>query len=135
MRRLAQHPQLRLITEISIAPLITVVLVLLFAFMLVGPLLREGGTASPAIAADKKNDAPKTIAHLVLGKNKTISLEGREVAVVDLKDRLEHLVKEQPGVGVLVQMDHDLPVQVLVDVMDVLRQAGVEKTSVATLEK
>ncbi|MDB6073804.1 MAG: exbD [Verrucomicrobiaceae bacterium] len=133
---MARHPQLRLITEISIAPLITVVLVLLFAFMMVGPLLHEGAAVAAPVTADKKqNAAPQTTAHLVLGENKTISLEGREVAVVDLKDRLARLVKENPGVGVVVQMNRDLPVQVLVDLMNVLREAGVERTSVATVEK
>lgn len=132
MRRLTRQPQLRLITELSITPLITVVLILLFVFILAGPLLRE--TASvPAPAA--RGNAPASTARLVLDKSGTIVLEGRPVLLASLKDQLTALVKDKPGTGVVVQMDKDLPVQVLVDLMDVLRQAGVQKTAVTTLEK
>lgn len=132
MRRLTRQPQLRLITELSITPLITVVLILLFVFILAGPLLRET-TSVPAPAA--RGSTPASTARLVLDKSGTIVLEGRPVLLASLKGQLTALVKDKPGTGVVVQMDKDLPVQVLVDLMDVLRQAGVQKTAVTTLEK
>jgi len=128
---MAQHSQLRLITELNITPLITVVLVLLFVFMLAGPLLHDGAVPVP----EKTSTPPSSIARLVLDKSGTIALDGRPVLLANLKDQLASLVKDKPGTGVLVQMDRELPVQVLVDLMDVLRLAGVQKTAVATLEK
>ena len=135
MQRWTQRHQLRLITELSITPLLSLVLVLLLVFMVAGPLIQEGAALRPSSASSKANASPKTIATLKLGTDKTITLDGRPVPVADLQSQVASLIKDRPDTGVLVQIDRDLPVQVLVDLMETLRQAGVQKTSVATLTK
>ena len=55
--------------------------------------------------------------------------------LADLKKAVENVVKEKQGTGVLVQMHRDLPVRSLVELMEILRQAGVQKTAVTTVEK
>ena len=136
MQRWTQRHQLRLITELSITPLLALVLVLLLVFMVTGPLIQEGAALRPSSTASKPGaTSPKTIATLKLGTDKMITLDGHAVPVADLQNQLASLIKDQPDTGVLVQIDRDLPVQVLVDLMETLRQAGVQKTSVATLTK
>ncbi|MDB6138635.1 MAG: biopolymer transporter ExbD [Verrucomicrobiaceae bacterium] len=135
MHRWTQRPQLRLITELSITPFLTVVLMLLLVFMLAGPLLHESATDARPGTSDHKNEPPATTALLVLDKSGTISLDGEKVPLANLKDHLASRVKDQPGLGVQVQLDRDLPVQVLVELMDVLKQAGVQKTAITTVGK
>ncbi len=138
MQRRSNLRQLRLITEISMTPLVNLLLVLLLLllFLLAGPLVQGGRTTSLPDAGGRNAEAPpEAVAKLAVGKDQSLSLDGRPVAPADLKGTLNQVLKDRPGTGVLVQVHRELPSQVLVDLMDTLRQAGVQKTAVTTLEK
>ena len=133
MKRWSQHRhELRLIHEISITPLLDVVLVLLFVFMLAAPLLQNSGTLRLPSAQAGGEPAPKDVVSLAVDASQTLHLSGKALPRSELRGELVRLQQERPGLGVLVQMHRDLPVQVLVDLMDTLREAGVQRTAVAT---
>ena len=125
MRRRSQRHELRLITELSLTPLLGLFTILFLVFLLVLPLSKESA-ASPG---------PSTVAHLSIDKAGTMALEGRKTSREALKDELAGMLKTHPGTGVMVQVDRDLPAQQLLDLMAVLRHAGVQKTAVTTTEK
>ncbi len=134
MRRQSNRHQLRLITEISITPLLDLVLVLLFVFMLAAPLMKDGGSIMvPTSSASPVPNGPRDVVTLALDKSQSLTLDGRSVAMNDLGQELANIVKTRPQAGVLVQIYRDLPVQELVTLMDVLNTAGIAKTSIATL--
>jgi biopolymer transport protein TolR len=134
MQRWSHHRhQLRLIHEISITPLLDVVLVLLFVFMLAAPLLHDARALQlPFAGGAAVGAAPKDVITLSVDASQTIRLSGRAVPMSALGGELTAIVRERPGLGVLVQIHRDLPVQMLVNLMAVLKEAGVQKTSVAT---
>jgi biopolymer transport protein TolR len=131
MRRSLQKHQLRLISEISVTPLLDVVLVLLLVFMVAAPLLKQGGKIDLPTAA-VRSETPKHVVTLTLDQTAAMTLDGRAVDSASLAANLQELVATDPGIGVLVQTDRNLPVQSLVDVMEALRGSGVTRTSVAT---
>jgi biopolymer transport protein ExbD len=61
-----------------------------------------------------------------------ITLETEPVPEGALPAALAGLRAQRPDVAVRVEMHRDLPVQSLVDIMDDLREAGIEKTAVVT---
>ncbi len=132
MQRWTHRYQLRLINEISITPLLDVVLVLLFAFMLTAPLLQSDGALKLPSAPAANAPVPKDIIPLTVDADQTFKLDGKVVAQADLQHALQTLSGDHPDLGVVVNIHRDLPVQLLVEVMDALRQAGIRKTSVAT---
>jgi biopolymer transport protein ExbD len=133
MQRLSHKYQLRLINEISITPLLDVVLVLLFVFMLAAPLWNGDGELKLPSAGGAKSELPNEVVPLTIDSTQTLRLNDKPVAQADLVKELKALVHDKPAAGVLVKIHRDLPVQFLVDVMDSLRQADVRKTAVATL--
>jgi biopolymer transport protein TolR len=137
MQRWSQHRhQLRLIHEISITPLLDVVLVLLFVFMLAAPLLQDARSLQLPFSGDGASGAaPKDVVTLAIDASQNVSLSGRKIPFSSLGSELQALVRERPKLGVLVQIHRDLPVQLLVDVMGTLKIAGVQKTSVATADR
>jgi hypothetical protein len=138
MKRWSHRHQLRLINEISVTPLLDVVLVLMLVFMLTAPLLNDGTKGAlvlPLASSPTKPPAPKSVATLSMDKDQTVRLEGKPLAVADLSAELINLARARPETGVLVQMHRDLPVQALVELMDKLRAAGISRTAVATSSK
>ena len=133
MQRLSHKYQLRLINEISITPLLDVVLVLLFVFMLTAPLWDGDGELQLPSSSNAKGDLPSEVVPLTIDSTQTLRLNEKPVAQADLVQALKTLVHDKPGAGVLVKIHRELPVQFLVEVMDALRQAEVRKTAVATL--
>ena len=65
-------------------------------------------------------------------KDMSVTLDGAMLARVDLPFALKHFAAKHPEVGIEVRMHRDLSVQHLVEIMDMLNQAGIKKTAVAT---
>lgn len=135
MKRRSPPRQLRLITEISITPLMDLVLVLLFVFVLAAPLLMADrpwlpeAVATPVAAA---TPPPAERMTLTVNRDLSVTLNGAMLARANLPVSLKHLAERQPGVGVEVRIHRDLPVQHLLDTMDMLEKAGIQKTAVTT---
>lgn len=137
MKRHSNRHQLRLITEISLTPLMDLVLVLLFVFLLAAPLLKADKTmlsakAPTPPAAPASAPAPAEIITLQVNSDQSVTLNGAMLARADLPVSLKQLAQRKPGIGIEVRMHRDLPVQQLVETMHLLEAAGIQKTAVTT---
>lgn len=138
MKRHSNRHQLRLITEISITPMLDLVLVLLFVFLLAAPLLKADKvmpktTAAPApapVATVVTPPAEKMT--LAVNRDLSVTLNGAMLARTDLPVSLKHLSITHPGLGIEVRIHRDLPVQHLVETMQMLDKAGIRKTALTT---
>ena len=135
MKRHSNRHQLRLITEISITPLMDLVLILLFVFLLAAPLLKADKDMLAAIAPPPPPTsvpAPTETITLLVNSDQSVTLNGARLARADLPVSLKQLAQRKPGIGVEVRMHRDLPVQQLVETMQMLEAAGIQKTAVTT---
>ncbi|WP_397383070.1 ExbD/TolR family protein [Prosthecobacter sp.] len=137
MKRHSNRHQLRLITEISLTPLMDLVLVLLFVFLLAAPLLKADKTMLTATAptpppAPTSAPAPTETITLRVNSDQSVTLNGAMLARADLPVSLKQLAQRNPGIGIEVRMHRDLPVQQLVETMQLLETAGIQKTAVTT---
>jgi biopolymer transport protein ExbD len=133
MKRHSNRHQLRLITEISITPLLDLVLVLLFVFLLAAPLLKADKSPPPAPPQPAASPpAPASIMTLMVHRDLSVTLNGAMLARTDLPASLKQLAEGRPGLGIEVKIHRDLPVQQLVETMRMLETAGIQKTAVST---
>ena len=136
MKRHSNRHQLRLITEISLTPLMDLVLVLLFVFLLAAPLLKADKglltTPAPTSPPTAGVSAPAEMMTLLVNNDQSVTLNGAMMARADLPVSLKQLVQRKPGIGIEVRMHRDLPVQQLVETMQLLEAAGIQKTAVTT---
>lgn len=137
MKRHSNRHQLRLITEISLTPLMDLVLVLLFVFLLAAPLLKaDKDTLAAAVPAPPpvpvSATAPTETMTLQMNGDQSVTLNGAQLARADLPVSLKQLAQRKPGIGIEVRMHRDLPVQQLVETMQLLETAGIQKTAVTT---
>lgn len=133
MKRISNQRQLRLISEINLTPLLDLVLVLMFVFMLAAPLLKRDKMLVPAPPAPQLGeDPPKSSVRLFVHKDQSVTLDGAMLARADLPSALKQLISQRPGAGVEVRMHRHLSVTQLVEIMDMLKAAGIRKTAVTT---
>ena len=133
MKRHSNRHQLRLITEINITPMMDLVMVLLFVFLLAVPLLKAAKSMpAPATPPATAALAPAETLTLTVYRDLSVTLDGAMLARTDLPASLKQFAERKPGLGVEVRMHRDLPVQHLVETMQMLEVAGIEKTAVTT---
>jgi len=119
-------------SEINVTPLVDVMLVLLIIFMVTTPLMEQG----------VKVDLPKTKAQsmtsqeqkliLTVTKERKIYLGKTEIPEKDLLAKLKANDRVKKEREVYLHADQALPYGVVVNVMGVLKQAGVETLGMIT---
>jgi biopolymer transport protein TolR len=122
--------------QINVTPLIDVLLVLIIVFMVVVSMSKEKGLKvqipQPANEQQKSNDDPeRTIVIQVTwsGKNEPPVLKTNQETVKweGLEARLRDIYKQRAERIAFVKGDADIDFQYVADVIDMARDAGVER--------
>lgn len=136
MRKGQHHGQLKWITEISVTPLMDLVFILLFAFMVALPLVSRTDrlltAPTPVRPATSALTAPTPDHTLTLTLSLTGSFfsDGIEYSMEKLQPQLLEAVRNRPTLGVILEMPPELPVTQLLEPMAVLQKAGVQSTAI-----
>ena len=133
-----QRIRKRPMSEINVVPYIDVMLVLLIIFMITAPLLTQGvkvdlpqAVSRPLEASDKEPvivniDAAGNF-YINYGEN-----QDQPIPAGDLVNRVNALLKYQPGIPVLVGGDQAVPYGRVVELMSLLQGAGVPSVGMIT---
>ena len=119
------------LSEINIIPLVDVILVLLLIFMLTAPLMHRGIDVNLPRSAGKPTAVEERMV-LTLTKDQTVFLNDKPVPVSQLDARLRDLMKDRSDKTLYLKADQGLQYGFVVETMDRLRRAGVEKLGMVT---
>jgi len=116
-----------MISSINITPLVDIFLVLLIIFMITSSVIdqREIALQVPK-AANAGAQAPKA-SGLIVDKDGNTYLDGQKLDTASIAAVLRGAVARDPDHQVLIGADRDLKYQSVVDVIDLVRGAGVTK--------
>jgi len=131
MKRLSSLHLPRVITEISVTPLLDLMLVLLLAVIVLVPVLQK---EAQDVASGRKVLIPEKDqrVELQVGDDLQLKLGGQLIEQQMLIPDLTRRVSSQPELGVVVRIPVTLSAPRLLQIMEALRSAGVKHTSVTT---
>jgi len=123
--------QRRFMAEINVIPLVDVVLVLLVIFMVTAPMLYRGMDINlPKSATNTIKPEMRTV--LTIEKDQRLYLDKDPVGVAQLEQKLKNLKHEHADVSLYLRADREVPYGVVVQVMDGVKKAGIEKIGMVT---
>jgi biopolymer transport protein ExbD len=129
MKRFSQRSGHTAMAELNVTPLLDLAFVLLIIFIITTPLLESN--IAVQLPVGSKNDSapvdPKSIRTVTIDRNGQVYLESKPIELPVLEQELTAFHQETPDAAVVVRADRTLHVQQLVDVMDVLQHAKIDK--------
>ncbi len=121
----------RFLAEINVIPLVDVVLVLLVIFMVTAPMLYRGiDIKLPTSATNTIKPEMRVV--LTIEKDQRLYLDKDAVSVAQLERRLKSLKEQNTDVSVYLRADREVPYGIVVQVMDGVKRAGIEKLGMVT---
>jgi biopolymer transport protein TolR len=125
----------RTINEINMVPFIDVMLVLLIIFMVTAPLIAPSVIELPSVARAPK--APDQVIQVLIRKDEGIDVKLDEktmsVPLVDLASTISQAQAGRPqgSSAVVIAADKNVKYEVVVNVMDRLQRAGVQRVGLS----
>jgi biopolymer transport protein ExbD len=121
------------LSELNITPLLDLVFVLLVIFIITTPQMMNNleMTLPSGKPPPPQKEKPK-INHIVVDAKGQTFLNNTAVTVPELKNKLQQLKAEDPGVSVVVKGADEVDYQNMINVLDVLQQLDITKVGLAT---
>ncbi|MDF1565424.1 MAG: protein TolR [Deltaproteobacteria bacterium] len=122
----------RAMSDINVTPLVDVMLVLLIIFMVTAPLIVQGVKVDlpEARAQAMEEDDPPLI--LTVNEEQKVFIGEVEIPLEELELKLKANARVQKDKEVYLHADRKLPYGVVVEVMAIMKRAGVENLGMIT---
>lgn len=117
------------ITGINVTPLVDIILVVLIIFMATAPVLHRRAIKVDVPAAAHQEQADIEALEILYNVKREIYLSGRKMGRQELGETLAQLHKANPNLRVMVVGDRQVPYGAMVELLDVVRGAGIRKVS------
>lgn len=120
-----------IIREINIVPLIDLVLTVLFFYMVVSPMMSRGLDVNlPRSASNTIKPEERVV--LTVTKDQALFVENERVEAGRLEGILRNIRKQKPQINVYLRADKDAPYGAVVQVMDSVKRAGIDRLGMVT---
>src|SRR5512137_28562 len=120
-----------IIRELNLVPLIDVLLVVLFFYMIISPMMSRGLDVNlPKSEATTIKSEDRIV--ITVTRAQEVFVEKERVDVAKLGAVLSSIRKGKPQVNVYLRADRSAPYGAVVQVMDVVKRAGIDRLGMVT---
>jgi biopolymer transport protein TolR len=119
------------LAEINIVPLVDVVLVLLLIFMLTAPMMYRGIDVNLPRASAKPTAVEERLV-LTVTKERTLFLNDKRIGPGGLEGALRDAFRTRTDKTLYLKADAGLSYGTVVETMDMVRRAGIERLGMVT---
>ena len=120
--------------ELNVTPLVDVVFLLLIFFMLASIFIEPEAVDLMLEGGESATEAPAESLEVQVTTDGTIRLNGLRLSLGQLSTEIAARIKGDQERSVTIKADAEVPVQVLVEIMDQVQSAGVDNLRLATPE-
>jgi biopolymer transport protein TolR len=120
-----------IIRELNLVPLIDVLLVVLFFYMILSPMMSRGLDVNlPKSEANTVKPEDRIV--LTVTRNQELFVEKERVDISRLRNVLDAVRKSKPLINVYLRADKEAPYGAVVQVMDIVKRAGIDRLGMVT---
>lgn len=121
------------VSEVNLTPMLDVVFIMLIFFIVTTSFIKESGVEIERPVSSTASPRPDAQVMVALTAQGAVWVDGEAVDAHRVGERVAELVRGKGGgeSGVVIQADRESTTGLLVEVMDRIRQAGVEDMAVA----
>ena len=131
MRRFSSKQNLQALAELNVTPLIDLAFTLLIIFMITTPLIENRlDLIVPTSESAKTAVDIKDVNLISIDRAGIINLNEQPISAEALTAELSNLLHINPNTAVVVRADRSLSVQVLISLMDAIKEAGITKIGI-----
>lgn len=137
MRKLRKQPTYHSLSDINVANLVDVVLVLLIIFMISAPLLQSGIEVDLPQTTTKDSDFSEgMLVTINEGGALFFSVDGRDLFInpKDFQDRLKEIGEQKGYSAVYLRADKDVPYGEVVNIVGEIKKAGFTNLGLVTAQ-
>jgi biopolymer transport protein TolR len=123
------------LSEINVVPLVDVMLVLLVIFMVTAPMMQQGLTVNLPQSRRASAVTSQPIYVTIpadFGATRVVQIGSDDVRVDILHERVRQALLPRDDKSLFLRMDATVTAQQMLDVMDQLKQGGVDKIGLTT---
>ncbi|MDY0221424.1 MAG: protein TolR [Desulfobacterium sp.] len=122
-----------LMSEINVTPFVDVMLVLLIIFMVTAPMMVQGIDVNLPQASATPLPAKEDPLVISINREGEVFINDQSVGVVNLTEKLMAILSNVKDPRVFLKADREVPYGVVVNVMSLVRLAGVSTMGMITL--
>jgi biopolymer transport protein TolR len=125
------------LSEINVVPLVDVMLVLLIIFMVAAPMMQQGLNVNlpqqrKAPPMPPSSDPIYVTVPVSFGTNRLVQIGNESIRLEVLAERIRQRVQQREDKQVFLRSDGQVTMQHIMDVMDRLKDGGVEKVGLVS---
>jgi biopolymer transport protein ExbD len=117
---------------IDMTPMLDIVFIMLIFFIVTTVFVKEAGIEVNKPGANQSVMPKNANIFIAITADGAVWIDKREVDVDRVRSNLERLMAEQPSDVLIIQADKDTDHGIVVEVMDQVKAAGVDRISIAT---
>jgi biopolymer transport protein ExbD len=125
------------LSEINVVPLVDVMLVLLIIFMVAAPMMQQGINVN--LPQQRRTSAMPPAADPIyvsvpaaFGRNRLVLIGKESIRLEVLAERIRQRVQQREDKQVFLHSDGEVTMQHIMDVMDRLKDGGVDKVGIVS---
>ena len=126
------------LSEINVVPLVDVMLVLLIIFMVAAPMMQRGIEVNLPVARQTQRLTDERMyitIPLAFRKDRRVYLDDEAMSVEVLAERIRQSMVSKGQRDIYLRTDGEVQAQDILDVIDRLKEGGIEKVGIVALPK
>ena len=124
-----------ILSEINVVPLVDIILVVLIIFMVTAPMIMKPSinVNLPKAASGDATEPSKL--NIVIGSDGTLNLDGKNSNEQEISAKSKEEFSKNAEVQAIINADKSVPHGRVVEVLDIVKSAGVKKFAISIDKK